>query len=223
MIVYQDARRTVHRLLLNDIKTNCYIVQRGDEALLVDPTDQPARIIAYLREHGLMLRFMLSTHGHFDHVAAAAGVVDAGLTDQLYLHAQEIAEYKRASSYSLLVFKRRLQLAPVAPHSPELLATLQAWGLGITHAGGHTRGSCYLHDLGGQFIITGDLAIHHKLKTTLFDSRENTAEFADFVERVLQDFAGDTTILPGHGDPTTLAVEAQHNQKWHYVRTRLAA
>lgn len=223
MVIWQDDERRVHRLVLNEIKTNCYLVQRGSQALLVDPTDQPELILAYLQDQGLRLVAMLASHGHFDHVAAAAGLIASGAVDTLQLHPLELAEYKRANTYAMLLFKRRITPAAVAPFSDALLALLADWGLGLVHAGGHTRGSCYLHDLGGGFVITGDLALHHRLNTTLFDSRENLAEFAAFVESMAQGFAADAVILPGHGDCSTVAAELAHNRKWHYVRQKLAA
>jgi hydroxyacylglutathione hydrolase len=223
MVIWQDDERRVHRLVLNEIKTNCYLVQRGRQALLVDPTDQPEVILAYLREQGLSLVAMLATHGHFDHVAAAAALIASGAVDNLALHPLELAEYQRANRYAMLLFKRRITPAAVAPFSAALLALLADWGLCLVHAGGHTRGSCYLHDRGGRFIITGDLALHHRLNTTLFDSRENLVEFAAFVESVAQTFAGDAVILPGHGDRSSVADELAHNRKWHYVRQKLAA
>lgn len=220
MIVYQDSQRQIHQLVLNEIKTNCFIVQQGKQALLVDPTDQPEQIAAYLQAHQLDLRCMLATHGHFDHVAAAGGLVALGLVERLYLHEQDLAEYKRANAYSMMLFKRKLQLAPVAAFDAALQATLQAWGLAWCHAGGHTRGSCYLQDIDRRFLITGDLLLHHKLKINLKDSREDRVQFTAFVESVINGFDADTVLFPGHGDVTSLAVESQLNPKWRHLRAQ---
>lgn len=220
VLIYQNDALKIHRLLLNQLKTNCFIVQRGVEALLIDPTDDGERIVAYLREHGLTLRFMLATHGHFDHVSGAAAVIDAGLADTLYVDARDFAEVRRAQSYSLMLAKKAMRLPPLAMYSEALLTLLQEWGIGIEHAGGHTSGSCYLYGLARDFIISGDLALHHKLRITLFDSRENTAEFFRFIEQVKTLFHADTVILPGHGDRSTVAQELQHNQKWAYVQNK---
>lgn len=220
VLIYQNDALKIHRLLLNELKTNCFIVQRGFEALLIDPTDHGERIVDYLAEHGLTLRYMLATHGHFDHVSGAAAVIDAGLADTLYADQRDFAEVRRAQSYSLMLAKKGMRLPPLAVYSEALLALLQEWGIGIEHAGGHTRGSCYLYGLARDFIISGDLALHHKLRITLFDSRENTAEFFRFIEQVKTLFHADTVILPGHGDRTTVGLELRHNQKWAYVQNK---
>lgn len=220
MIIYQAGALCIHRLLLNELKTNCYIVQRGGEAILMDPTDQPEQIQAYLREHQLSLRFMLSTHGHFDHISAAAGMIDSGLVDTLYLHELDLDEAKRAQSYSLMLLKRKMRLGKTSAFSEPLLALLQEWGLAIQHVGAHTKGSCIIHDLQRDFIITGDLALHHKLKITLFDSRENKAEFLHFLQSIIPQFRPDTVILPGHGDRSTVEAELAHNKKWAHILQR---
>lgn len=220
MLMYQCGQLAIHRLLLNDIMTNCFIVQKGSEALLIDPTDQADLIAAYLSEHGLTLKFMFATHGHFDHVLGAAGVIDAGLVDKLYVHEKEFGEIKNAPSYCLMVFKRKMKIPNTAAYSADLLALLRDWGLGIEHAGGHTRGSCFVHDLAGNFIISGDLAIHHKLNITLFNSRENAAELYQFVEKMKSQYAPDTVILPGHGGCTSIAAELEKNKKWAYVQQK---
>ncbi len=223
MVVYQHGERTIHQLVHNEIRTNCFIVQQGNEALLIDPSDRADLLLAYLQAQQLQLVGMLATHGHFDHVAAAGGIVDAGATDALHLHPLDIPEYKRANSYAMLLFKRRIQSAPVRPFDETLLALLQRFGLGLRHAGGHTRGSCWLHDLAGQFLITGDLTLHHALKVSLVDSRENLAEFGAFVDTVLREFNPETVLLPGHGAASTVGQEAALNRKWAHVRERLAA
>ena len=220
MLIYQCGHLAIHRLLLNDIKTNCFIVAKGAEALLIDPTDQADLIVSYLREHGLTLKFMFATHGHFDHVLGAAGVIDAGLAATLYVHEKEFGEIKNAPLYSLMVFRRKMKVPSIAAYSAELLALVRDWGLGIAHAGGHTKGSCFVHDLAGNFIITGDLVIHHKLNITLFNSRENTAELYQFVEKMKTQYSPDTVILPGHGSLTSIAAELRKNKKWAYVQQK---
>lgn len=220
MIIYQAGALSIHRLLLNELKTNCYILQRGDQAILVDPTDQPEQILAYLHEHKLKLQFMLSTHAHFDHISAAAGMIDSGLVDTLYLHELDLDEAKRAQSYSLMLLKRKMRPAKTAAFSEALIALLLDWGLTIRHVGAHTKGSCIFHSLNRDFIITGDLALHHKLKITLFDSRENKAEFLHFLQSIIPQFRPDTVILPGHGDRSTVEAELAHNKKWAHILQR---
>lgn len=221
MVFHRTSTLEIHRLLLNEIKTNCYVVQRGDEALLIDPTDQPEEICAFLKDRGLSLRYMIATHGHFDHVSAAAGVIDSGLVDRLYLHESDFKEIKRAGIYSLMLFKKKMRVPRVEMFDDEVLSLLRDWGLVLEHAGGHTRGSCFLYGQDKDFVITGDLVLHHKLNITLFDGRDNAEEFHRFIQHVETFFSADTVLLPGHGDATTLGVELEKNPKWAYIRKKV--
>ena len=56
-------------------ETNCYIVtdERTLECAVIDPGADAAAILDYLEEHRLQCRFILLTHGHFDHVGAVPG------------------------------------------------------------------------------------------------------------------------------------------------------
>jgi len=44
------------------------------EAVLIDPGDEPAQLLAWIKASGCRVTALLATHGHFDHVGAAAEV-----------------------------------------------------------------------------------------------------------------------------------------------------
>ncbi|MBK6732752.1 MAG: MBL fold metallo-hydrolase [bacterium] len=44
------------------------------EAVLIDPGDEPAQLLAWVKASGCRVTALLATHGHFDHVGAAAEV-----------------------------------------------------------------------------------------------------------------------------------------------------
>ncbi len=46
----------------------------GKETILIDPGEEPDRLLAAVRDSGGVLKALLATHGHFDHVAAAAAI-----------------------------------------------------------------------------------------------------------------------------------------------------
>jgi glyoxylase-like metal-dependent hydrolase (beta-lactamase superfamily II) len=220
VLIYQNDVLKIHRLLLNNVKTNCLIVQKGNEAILVDPSDQAEVILDYLRKHQLTLKYMIATHGHFDHIMGAAGVIESGLVDKLYIHEKDFNEVKNAKSYCLMIFKRRMRLPQIGMFSSELFSFLRSWGLGFGHVGGHTMGSCYIFDFKRDFLIAGDLVLNHKLNLTMFDYRENTAELFSFIEMVKKSFHADTVILPGHGDNSTVGIELVKNKKWVQIQRK---
>jgi len=46
----------------------------GKEAVLIDPGEEPDRLLAAVRKSGGDLKALWATHGHFDHVGAAAAI-----------------------------------------------------------------------------------------------------------------------------------------------------
>ena len=63
-----------YHLLADPVMVNCYLLYTPDskEALVIDPGGEPERIRRELQMHGLKLKYILLTHGHFDHIGGAA-------------------------------------------------------------------------------------------------------------------------------------------------------
>ncbi len=66
----------IKTVVVGPLQVNCYIV--GDEktgrAMVVDPGDEPDRILDLLRKNNLIVDYIVCTHGHFDHVGAVGDV-----------------------------------------------------------------------------------------------------------------------------------------------------
>src|SRR5579862_8786118 len=65
------------------------------EAVLIDPGDEVAGLLAFASRQGLAIRHILLTHAHVDHitgVAAARRACDA----PIYLHRDDLALYDKA-------------------------------------------------------------------------------------------------------------------------------
>ena len=61
----------IHELVVGPLKTNCYIVTSDmNHAVIIDPGFDAEKIAAKIRELGAKPKFMLLTHGHFDHIGA---------------------------------------------------------------------------------------------------------------------------------------------------------
>ncbi|MBR5310593.1 MAG: MBL fold metallo-hydrolase [Oscillospiraceae bacterium] len=65
----------IHELVVGPLKTNCYIVTSDmNHAVIIDPGFDAEAIAAKIRELGAKPKFMLLTHGHFDHIGAVNGL-----------------------------------------------------------------------------------------------------------------------------------------------------
>jgi glyoxylase-like metal-dependent hydrolase (beta-lactamase superfamily II) len=191
--------------VIGPIATNLYVLgdEKSREALAIDTaTPCVAWLTARLAERGWSLRFVVSSHHHWDHIGDNAAVVEAtGAT--LAVHA--------ADRHGL---ERPQPLWAPFPIPPSVPAMDLAEGgrirfgsidLEVLHTPGHTEGSICLLASGERLLFTGD---------TLFragwgrvDLPGGSAE--QMVESLsrLSGLDGDLRVLPGHGQETTLERE----------------
>ena len=62
----------IQSLVVGPIQANCFILgdEKTQEAVVIDPGDEAQRILAGLQKQALTLKYIINTHGHFDHVGA---------------------------------------------------------------------------------------------------------------------------------------------------------
>ena len=66
----------ITELVVSPFQQNCRIVvdRASGDAVVVDPGDDPKRILAAVKQSGGNVRYLLATHGHLDHVGAVVPV-----------------------------------------------------------------------------------------------------------------------------------------------------
>jgi glyoxylase-like metal-dependent hydrolase (beta-lactamase superfamily II) len=69
----------VRMLTVGPVAENCFVIRRdgSDRGLIVDPGEEPERILRIVEELGLGIDAILVTHTHFDHIGAVAPVAKA--------------------------------------------------------------------------------------------------------------------------------------------------
>ncbi|MBF0516567.1 MAG: MBL fold metallo-hydrolase, partial [Nitrospirae bacterium] len=88
---------SIGRIAVGQLEVNCYIVSDDatKEAMVIDPGDEPDRILDYVTEKGLMLVKIVCTHTHFDHIGALPELKES-LKVSIAMHKDEVVIYKRA-------------------------------------------------------------------------------------------------------------------------------
>ncbi len=175
--------------------TNCYIVcdEQNGVCAVIDPA--APNVAEKVRETGLVPKFVLLTHGHFDHISG----LDAFLAEYnvpVYIHTDDAEMltdgYKNASA----VFMSAI----VTAAKPKMLMDGDELPLGdlrftVVHTPGHTRGSvcCFL----GGAVFTGDtLFAFDRGRTDLYGGDEQT--IVKSINNLKPALSG-KTIYPGHG------------------------
>jgi len=69
-----SSKPEVETLIVGPLSSNCYIVWDEKEKLgvIIDPGDDAEIIIKRVNDLGIKIKYILATHGHFDHVGGVA-------------------------------------------------------------------------------------------------------------------------------------------------------
>ena len=185
-------------LTVGSIGTNCYIVydEATKAAVVIDPSDDAALVEARIAALGLEVRAILLTHGHFDHGGDANRV--RKLTGApVYLHPADRA----LPSWLTHGLTADRDLAD----GDEL--DFDGLRFRVLLTPGHTPGSvCFLC---GDVLLAGDTLFAGSCGRTDLPGGSWKAMAASL--RRLAQLEGDYTVLPGHGEATTLSEEREGN------------
>lgn len=78
----------VKLLRVGPIGTNCYILEddQTNLAAVIDPGDEPELIQEALEKEGVEVRYLLLTHGHYDHTTAVPALHRVSSPGCIYIH-----------------------------------------------------------------------------------------------------------------------------------------
>ncbi|TKV28130.1 MBL fold metallo-hydrolase [Arthrobacter sp. NamB2] len=183
-----------------DVDNNVWIVGDDEECVIIDAPHDAAAIVDQV--NGRLVRAILLTHAHDDHIRAVGDLFDA-VRAPIYLHEGDRELWD-------MVFP---ELSP--DQSIGDGDTIEVAGVSLTalHTPGHSPGSVsYLLEEAGT-VFTGD---------TLFQggpgaTGRSYSDFPTIIESIrtrLLTLPPDTIVRTGHGDSTTIGDEAPHLEAW---------
>ncbi len=196
--------------VLGDLQTNCWLVQddAGGPLVVIDPAAEPARLLAALQ--GRDVSSIVLTHGHFDHLGAAAALIEV-TGAPLLVHESDAARLSSpaADGTGAAVFGR----SDVAPAPDETLSdgdsvTAGDLVLKVLHTPGHTQGGISL--LSEGHLFSGDTLFAGSVGRTDFPGGDPAA-LRHSIAVKLAPLPDDTVVHPGHGPETTIGRERRLN------------
>ena len=229
------ASKLIHEILpVGMLQCNCHIV--GDpatrEALVIDPGEDAARILAIIERHKLRVTNIAITHTHIDHVGGLRKLQQA-TGAPVCMHADDLELYKMLDIQAAWIGWK----APEQVQVDELLQegdTIR-WGnfqAEVMHTPGHTKGSVCLYV---PAELTSEQHVHPETDApvksaekragllfagdTLFSgSIGRTDLWGGSFEEIMRSLRGkllalpdDTIVYPGHGESTTIGIERDSN------------
>jgi len=198
--------------VVGPLAVNCFIL--GDaaagEGAIIDPGDDAEKVLATVKRLGLSIRYVINTHGHFDHVGGNRQVL-AATGAQLLIHRDDSAFLSRAADVATMYGLTTENSPPPDRFLEEGKAIrFGRYEMQVLHTPGHTPGGCclYLEEQGK--VITGDTLFAEGVGRTDFPGSSHDA-LMHGIRTKLMTLPDSTVAYPGHGPSTTIGHEKRYN------------
>jgi glyoxylase-like metal-dependent hydrolase (beta-lactamase superfamily II) len=187
------------------LRANTYVCETSvpGAALVVDPGLDGAAVRAELERRGLTARWVLLTHGHFDHLGSAHELREDHHA-AVHLH---VADKRIARSANFLLMACRIDQRITVPTFDVLVADGQRVRIGdeeatFLHTPGHSPGSCCI--AWRDVLFTGDTVYRSHVGADSFPG-EDPDQLRASVRSLWERVDDATRVLPGHGGEATWA------------------
>lgn len=184
------------------------------EAVLIDPGDEVAALLALADRHGLAIRHILLTHAHIDHITGVAAAKRA-LNVPIYLHRDDLFWYERAVESGAMF---NLKVEPQPPidvyYTLDHTIAFGTYVVKVHHTPGHCPGGVCLQigkkGTAGQDLFVGDTLFAGSIGRTDLPGGDFDVLIAS-IRNVLFAFGDAAIVHPGHGPDTTIGQERRSN------------
>lgn len=199
----------VIKLTVGALSENCYILKYSEkEAAIIDPGDWGERISAVLEKYGVTPTKILLTHGHFDHIGAAAFLKDK-YNIPLFISEKDkdMLSDKEKSGAEIAPFVKFYPVKADGYLKDGDIIALGDVNITVMDTPGHSAGSlCYI---GEDFIFTGDTVFKDSVgRSDLYSG--SYGELCKSIKKISA-LTGNYKLYCGHGDDTDLETEKSFN------------
>ena len=194
------------------VAENCYLFRRddSDRALIVDPGDEPEKLLAAIDEMGIELEAILLTHTHFDHIGAVAPIAKATGAP---VWCPEIETAVLADINSFVPWPG---FGPFESYEADHTVSggekleLAGMEIDVIFTPGHSPGHVTYSIPGEAAIFSGDVLFQGSVGRTDLPGGD-WATLLESIRTLVDSHPPETTVYPGHMGVTTLGAERASN------------
>ena len=184
----------LRKLVVGPYQSNCYVLgnEESKEGIIIDAGDEVFRIVKEVTANNLTIKYILLTHGHFDHTSAAS-------------------ELKRITKAPVLIHPLDapgLNFKPDGHLEDGQKISLGTYTISVIHTPGHSPGGVCFHSPGAVF--TGDTLFAGSIGRTDFPGGSHE-KLVEGVMKKIFPLGDELRVYPGHGPISTIEKERLYN------------
>lgn len=196
---------------------NTYVLSdESGECVVIDPAclypDEKEILFNYIVSHDFIVKHLLNTHLHFDHVlgnnfiASQFGVMpEAHAADEYLL--RDIPQQLKMFG----IHAPHLSVPPIGHYLKENdTVSFGQQQLHVFHVPGHSAGSIAFYHKAENAVFAGDALFNGSIGRTDL-AGGNYEQLIESIKNKLFILPDETTVYPGHGPSTTIGNEKKYN------------
>ncbi|MFO7616697.1 MAG: MBL fold metallo-hydrolase [Bacteroidales bacterium] len=204
------------QFVFNPLQVNTWLLHdEGGNGVLIDaafstPGEQQL-LDDYIRKHRITLRYLLNTHGHFDHLLGTAAAKRA-YGPLFLIHRDDLPLLETAAGQAAF-FGFTIDGAIPPPDGFLEPGTWLQTGeirLQVLAVPGHSRGGVAFHETANGWLFTGDSLFAGGIGRTDLPGGDYDTLMASIRSRMLV-LDPATEVFPGHGPTSTIGSEILGN------------
>ena len=199
----------------NMLQENCYVVSdESKECVIIDCgayyEAEKLAIEKYITDNQLKPVHLIATHGHLDHNFGDAFItktyglpLEIDSSDESYV----LAADKQAAYFGMTLDEPIV--TEIKTFNAGDIIKFGTHEIEVIETPGHSMGSVVLYIKDEKVAFTGDTLFRGSIGRTDFDGGSMLMIIQSL--RMFVQFPDDITLLPGHGQQTTMGYELAHN------------
>lgn len=190
------------------IENNNYLIidEESKEAALIDCSAYDENILIELKRQGAKLKYILLTHGHFDHIG---GLNDLAKDIEVLMHSGDKEWIEQVNDYLPMIGMPSMEVPKIDRYIEDNeIIKVGNLEIKVIHTPGHTQGGvCFYID---GHLFSGDTIFRESVGRCDLPGG-NFSQIVESIENKIFTLPEDTVIYPGHGKTTTVSWEKENN------------
>lgn len=188
---------------LGELQTKTYLIfdENTKEGIIIDPADDANFLSEQILQLGIELKYLVATHGHFDHILAA-NELQLAFDVPFLINEKDLPLLKKMSFSAAWWLKRRIIEKP--PANIQFLSDrVEPCQMKVISTPGHSLGSVCLYSEKDKVLFTGDTLFARGTVGRTDFPYGSAIEMEKSIDK-LSLLPPETIIYPGHGESSTL-------------------